>query len=200
MGRIFYIMGKSATGKDHIYEKLLTDRRLSGLRIKPLVIYTTRPMRAGEEDGVTYHFTDEAVLRSLETQGKLIEKRCYETVQGPWYYFTADDGRIDPKTEHYLAIGTPAAYEKIRRYYGPEYVTALYVETEDGLRLERALKRERKQAVPQYEEMCRRFLADQKDFAPEKLKSAGIGRVFTNNLDMEQCVDEIVAYMLGKYQ
>ena len=36
----------------------------------------------------------------------------------------------------------------------------LYVEVDDGLRLSRALERERKQTEPKYAEMCRRFLAD----------------------------------------
>ena len=55
MGKIFYIMGKSATGKDTIYEELLEHR---GLGLRPLIMYTTRPIRANETDGVQYHFTD----------------------------------------------------------------------------------------------------------------------------------------------
>ena len=43
----------------------------------------------------------------------------------------------------------------------------IYIEVEDGVRLERALKREQQQASPKYAEMCRRFLADQDDF-PKK--------------------------------
>ena len=197
MGKIFYLMGKSASGKDHLYERLLADERLKALRLKPLVIYTTRPMRDGEEDGVTYHFTDEARMEQMCSQGKVVESRCYQTVQGPWYYFTADDGQIDLSKHHYLAIGTPEAYKKIRAWFGPDSVRSLYVETDDGIRLERALKREQQQRVPQYAEMCRRFLADQKDFAPAKLKRAGIDRAFENNGCLDSCVDEMTAFMLA---
>ena len=45
---IIYVMGKSASGKDSIGRLLLADGELS---LKPVVLYTTRPMRDGEEEG-----------------------------------------------------------------------------------------------------------------------------------------------------
>ena len=39
---------------------------------------------------------------------------------------------------------------------------------EDGERLSRALNRERMQESPKYEELCRRFLSDAKDFSEER--------------------------------
>ena len=66
---------------------------------------------------------------------------------------------------------------------------------EDGLRLERALKREKQQSVPKYEELCRRFLADQADYAEEKLAKAGIDRRFSNDKDIMSCVEEVVAFI-----
>ena len=56
MGRIFYIMGKSASGKDHVYETLMQEKQLS---LAPLVLYTTRPIRSGETEGKEYFFVDE---------------------------------------------------------------------------------------------------------------------------------------------
>ena len=75
MGKLFYVIGKSATGKDTIFQKLLENESLA---LKPLVLYTTRPMRAGEEQGVQYHFTDEAGLTELQNAGKVIELRYME--------------------------------------------------------------------------------------------------------------------------
>ena len=46
---------------------------------------------------------------------------------------------------------------KLREYYGDDVMRPVYIEVEDGERLERALARERTQEVPKYEEMCRRF-------------------------------------------
>lgn len=43
-------------------------------------MYTTRPIREGERDGVEYYFVTEARLAELEAAGKVIEKRVYQTV------------------------------------------------------------------------------------------------------------------------
>ncbi|MCD8023724.1 MAG: guanylate kinase, partial [Lachnospiraceae bacterium] len=83
MGKLFYIMGKSATGKDTIYADLLSRKEL-GLR--PYIIYTTRPMRAKESDGVEYHFVTADVLRQMQDAGKVIELRTYKRLQSPWLY------------------------------------------------------------------------------------------------------------------
>ena len=82
MGKIYYLMGKSASGKDHIYENLIQE---TALDLKPFVLYTTRPIRSGEQDGREYFFVDEKRLSELREAGKIIEERMYSTVQGPWY-------------------------------------------------------------------------------------------------------------------
>lgn len=188
MGKIFYLMGKSASGKDHIYEYLKQQKELE---LYPVVLYTTRPIREGEQNGREYFFTDKSGLRSFREKGKIIEERVYQTVYGPWYYFTADDGQIVLKEKNYLGIGTLESYEKMKEYYGQENVCPLYIEVDDGIRLERALKRERKQPQPRYAEMCRRFLADCEDFSEEKIRKAGIERRFSNNGTLEDCFSEI---------
>ena len=53
MGKIYCIMGKSSTGKDTLFKKILGDESLS---LKTIVPYTTRPVRAGEKNGVEYFF------------------------------------------------------------------------------------------------------------------------------------------------
>lgn len=192
MGRIFYIMGKSATGKDHIYRDLIKDTEL-GLR--PIVLCTTRPMRENEKDGREYWFVDAQYLAGLREKGQVIEERVYHTVLGDWYYFTADNGRIRPEEADYLGIGTPESLVRMRAHFGDDTVVPIYIETEDGLRLERALKRERRQEQPRYDEMCRRYLADDRDFAPEKLKQAGITDVFQNDDTLEACLLQVKAYI-----
>ena len=148
MGKIYYLMGKSASGKDHIYEHLIQE---TALDLKPFVLYTTRPIRSGEQDGREYFFVDEKRLSELREAGKIIEERMYSTVQGPWYYFTADDGQIDLVKHDYLGIGTLESYLKLKAYFGEQAMVPLYVEVDDGLRLSRALERERKQTEPKLE-------------------------------------------------
>ena len=191
MGKIFYIMGKSSSGKDSIYRQLEADQEL-GLR--RLVIYTTRPIRDGEENGREYFFVDENKLKEFRRNGKLIEARTYQTVYGPWTYFTADDGQVSVGNDSYLGIGTLESFVKLREYYGDDVMRPVYIEVEDGERLERALARERTQEVPKYEEMCRRFLADQRDFSEENIQKAGIEKRFQND-NLNECVKEIVNYI-----
>lgn len=187
MHHIFYLMGKSASGKDTIYQKLLEKDTLG---LAHIVLYTTRPIREGEKEGREYYFTDEAKLKSLQERGHLIELRSYDTVHGIWHYFTADDGQIDLTKQDYLGIGTLESYRKMVEYFGREVMVPLYIEVEDGERLERALTRERKQKTPRFAELCRRFLADSEDFSEAKLSEAGITKRYAN-VNLDECLAEI---------
>ena len=191
MGTIYCLMGNSASGIDTIYNRLLAMERLHLRRGVP---YTTRPMRSGETDGQTYVFCTEQQVADFEAAGKIIELRAYHTVYGIWKYFTADDGQICLAESDYLMIGTLEAYEQIRDYFGTDKVCPVYVEVDDGLRLQRALDRERAQDQPKYAEMCRRFLADEEDFSEENLERAGITKRFQNT-DLDQVTQEIASYM-----
>lgn len=191
MNKIFCLMGKSSTGKDTIYQELL---KKSDLSIKNIVPYTTRPIRVNEKNGREYFFCNEDKVKELEEAGKIIELRSYNTVKGLWKYFTADDGQIDLEKSNYLLIGTLETFISVRNYYGEETVFPIYIEVEDGERLTRALNREKIQKIPQYEEMCRRFLADQKDFSEENLIKANIKKRFVNN-DLKETIEQITSYI-----
>jgi len=186
MGKIFYLMGKSASGKDSIYKRIKEEIP----RLKEIVIYTTRPMREGEKDGKEYHFVNRMEFDNLKNSGRVIEYREYQTVHGPWIYFTADDGQFDGE-EDVLAIGTLESYMQLKEYFGKERLVPIYIEVEDGLRLERALQREREQKEPKYKELCRRFLADAEDFSEERLLEAEIQTRYENK-NMEVCLQEIL--------
>ncbi|MDD3254004.1 MAG: guanylate kinase [Lachnospiraceae bacterium] len=192
MGKIFYLMGKSASGKDTIYKRLLEECPALGT----VTLYTTRPMREGERDGVEYHFTTPERLEAFQEQGRMIELRTYQTVCGPWSYATVDDGQINLEQADYLTIGTLESYEKLCDYYGEAAVVPLYVTVDDGVRLSRALERERTQKQPNYAELCRRFLADEADFAPENLKRLRIGVSFEND-DLESCLKRLKERISG---
>lgn len=191
MGKIIYLMGKSSSGKDTIYQRLLA----SELPLQRLVPYTTRPIRVGETEGVEYHFTDEAGLAAIREAGKLVELREYNTCHGIWRYFTAVDDDMDLKANNYILIGTIEAYRKMVEYFGADALLPVLIELDDGVRLQRALDRERQQDNPKYEEMCRRFLADSADFSEERIAEAGIGVRFVNN-DLDQCLEEITNYIV----
>lgn len=193
MGYLYVLMGKSSTGKDSIYGELF--QREIGL--KKAVIYTTRPKRDEETDGVEYHFVTKEEHDRWEREGKLIESRCFHTVLGDWYYFSVDDGKIDLQNHSYLVINTLEGFVRTRDYYGTDKVIPIYVEVPDGERLLRAVKRENSQTKPNYEELCRRFLADSKDFSEKNLKKCGINEEnrFVNE-DLQKCIEEVGQYIL----
>ena len=191
MGKMIYLMGKSSTGKDTIYKHLLQWKEIP---FEKVVLYTTRPIRAHEKDGREYHFTDEVHYQELLKAGKIIEDRVYQTFYGPWRYFTVDDGSIDLQNQNYLVIGTLESFVKTTEYFSKDQVLPIYIEVDDGLRLQRALDRERMQDTPKYAEMCRRFLTDEKDFSEEKLREAEITTRFTNE-ELHVTVSDILRYI-----
>ena len=194
MKKIFYIIGKSATGKDTIYKKLLSKYPD---RLKSIVMYTTRPIREGETDGVTYNFVTEEKYLKFKESGSIIEERAYETVHGIWRYFTVKDEQIDLERNNYLIEGVLESFVETRDYFGKRNVIPIYIEVEDGERLTRALKREKMDGNRRYAEMCRRFLSDTDDFSEEKIKAAGIRKRYENS-DLYACMSEIEEFILKK--
>lgn len=190
MGKIFYIMGKSSTGKDTIFRML----KESFPEMKTIILYTTRPIREGEMDGREYFFVDEKRLSELEDDGRIIELRAYRTMHGIWKYFTVDDGQVDLKRYNYLVIGTLESYGKMCEYFGAKQLVPIYIEVADGERLTRALEREKCQEHPKYSEMCRRFLADADDFSDHNLRESRINRRFRNH-QQDACFQEINLYI-----
>ena len=205
MGKIFVVMGKTSSGKDTVYKRVLDAliAEQGDAAPKTVVIYTTRPMRPGETNGVEYFFATEEQLQSLREQGKVIEERCFHTVHGPWYYFTVNDGQINLESHSYLMINTLAGFEMIRNYYSNsdnDIVIPIYIEADPKDRLIRYINRESLQKNPNYKEVCRRFLADEEDFAEEELERLGITRRYFNR-DLDACCKEIeedVKTLLGK--
>ena len=187
MGKIFCLMGKSSSGKDTIFKELNNDKELN---LKSIILYTTRPKRLNERNGNEYFFIDEDKLNQYENENKIIELRKYNTVSGIWSYATIDEGQIDLNRNNYITIVTLEAYNSLKDYFGKDNVFPIYINVEDGVRLERALNREREQIQPNYNELCRRFIADNVDFSNENLKRSGINREY-QNYDFKRCIKEI---------
>ena len=162
--KIVYLIGKSSVGKDTIY-KILKEK----ININPYVLYTTRPIRTGERNGIDYNFLTNKQMEYYinEEKANVIEFRTYNTVYGPWTYATIMDNQFKSGKD-LLMEGTLESYNAVKNYFDNNSninVVPIYIEVEDGIRLERALKRERQQQNPKYEELCRRFIADSKDFS-----------------------------------
>lgn len=186
MGKIYCLIGKSGSGKDTTFNSLMK-RRIPAL--EPVVTYTTRPIRTGETDGVEYHFVDENRMNELEATGKIIEKRTYHTVQGDWNYFTCE---IDiTRDTDFIMIGTADVVDRLYERYSSEDITVFYLSLDDGERLRRCIARESEQKNPDYSEVCRRFLADEADFNPERMKSYTGMKTVDSSQDPDIVVSEI---------
>jgi guanylate kinase len=81
-GCLFVLAAPSGGGKTSLVKALL--EREPGMRLS--VSYTTRTPRPGEEDGVDYHFVDEAQFMALKDKGELLE---HAYVHGNWYATSA---------------------------------------------------------------------------------------------------------------
>lgn len=191
MGKIFYILGKSSTGKDTIYKNILEDKELN---LKDIILYTTRPIRDGEINGKSYHFVSDEEYVKIKESGAIIEERSYDTMHGVWRYFTVKDENIDLYKNDYIIIGVLKSFTDTRDYFGKDKVVPIYIEVEDGLRLQRALNREKKPENRRFKEMCRRYLADSDDFADEKIYEADITKRF-ENIDLSKCIEEVKEYI-----
>jgi guanylate kinase len=77
-GLVIVISGPSGVGKD----TLVQTWRERDPSISRVVTYTTRAPRAGEENGVSYHFVDLDTFRQMEAEGCFLESKF---VHGNYY-------------------------------------------------------------------------------------------------------------------
>lgn len=187
MGKVFCIMGKSGSGKDTIFKEIIKD---NSLNLKKIVGYTTRPKRVEENDGIEYNFIDDNMINKFIQKNKVIELRKYDTVNGIWYYGTMDDGQINLQTNSYIVISTLESYSSFKNYFGSNNVIPLYIDVDDGIRLQRILNREMSEDSPNYKEICRRFIADSEDFSNKNLKLNGIEKIYSNN-NLVECIADV---------
>lgn len=183
MNRIFCIVGKSGSGKDTFYTKIISQADKS---LIPVIPYTTRPKRSNEINGVNYYFVNKDQMNIYEKNSKIIEKRKYNTIQGEWEYFTLKFEISD--NYDYVLITTLDGVNGIIKEYGEAMVHVIYLYLNDKDRLLRCINRESKQLKPDYTEICRRFIADQNDFSDDNLnKFKNIYYINTND-NIDACI------------
>lgn len=185
MSKIFCIVGKSASGKDTLYKEIVSAYKNE---LECVVLGTTRPMRVGEKDGVDYKFFTDEQLLQLEKNGKVIEKRQYNTMQGIWSYFTLEFDLSSEK--NHILITTLEGAHSITKHYGEDKVCVIYLAIDDKERLLRCIERESRQENPDYSEVCRRFIADQKDFSLNKIKEFNNIYYIDSSKNIDECLEQ----------
>ena len=149
--KVIALFGKSASGKDTLQKMLVKNYP----NTKGIVSCTTRPPREGEKDGVDYNFLSVEEFTKKVLDGTMLEATSFRD----WFYGTPLES-LDPSVINvgvFNIAGLEAILEDTRLDVYPVYVWA------DGkTRLLRSLWRESR---PNCEEICRRYLADEKDFS-----------------------------------
>lgn len=170
---IFCIMGKSGSGKSTIAKELFK-RNDKFVQVKT---YTTRPRRDNESEADSeYIFVTDELAKWYEKHDRLISKETYNG----WLYFIVDDGQIAYHDIDYIVTGTTERYFALRKFYGAENVTPIYIDVDDKTRILRSIQRQ------DLREVCRRFLDEQDS---QKMQPS------FENYCLEKCVMEIENFM-----
>lgn len=159
---LLVITGGTCTGKDTLVKELLNTGKF-----KRLLSHTTRPMREGEQEGKDYFFhnADKDITTPL----------CYKeyTVASgdKWKYWfeEADVLTCIESEEWYVCIadsdGALVMKELIEESTDDTLKGAVVMVKSPPMKaLERYYNREKKNVSPNYEEVIRRILADDKDY------------------------------------
>ena len=149
MNKRIILVGKAASGKDHLRKVL------EGRGYKFAQSYTTRMPRPGEIDGKDYYFITESQFEVMESS-----RQFYEFVEfNGWKYGTTnkqfnESCDVFIMTPHGISLVSPEDRKS-------SFI--IYIDVEDNVRLERLSKRE----MPG-DSIQRRMLADVNDFAKFK--------------------------------
>jgi guanylate kinase len=181
--KIYFLVGQSCTGKDTILAKV---RKI--LNIDLIVTSTTRPMREGEIDGVTYHFMTEEEFQSAKRNGSVVEDRAYNTVAGLWRYFTTTED-LDVN-KNYICVGTINQCISYTKYFGVDVVRPIKIIVSDYDRLMRGITRELSNKQ-NFKEVARRFLDEFDEFTDENYSRINFILEVKNDV-LDECCDTIV--------
>ena len=158
MYKMVLFMGKAGAGKDSLMKevlKLLTEKK-SISEIHEIVSCTSRPMREGEANGITYYYYHPNDFAMKIMNDEMLEFTNFNN----WWYGTSyesvrSDGIIN------IGVFNPAGVRQLLDRPDCE-VTVYWVTASDKQRLYRQLGREEN---PDVKEIIRRFSADEEDFA-----------------------------------
>lgn len=152
---IVFLMGKSGSGKTSLMNELVKNNHF-----KKLNEVTTRPKRTHETN--EYLFVDDDDFKKMQ----MITKKSYNTANGIWWYGILDN--ID-EDGNYISIINPEQVEEIAKYCKDKnYHTMFFLiennEEERICKLIERLKTDTNCSLKDYEEMCRRIVADRECF------------------------------------
>ena len=175
---VIALFGKSGAGKDYLIKTLPPNE------YHKIIPTTTRPKRDYEVNGVDYHFITVGDMTAKVLQGDMIEVTDFNN----WFYGTEFSELKEDKIN--IGIFNIHAIECILQDERLE-VYPIYINSSPKTRLLRALNREDE---PDCLEICRRFLADEKDFDDIDF----IYNTYWNEKDFTPYLDKIIKDIIAK--
>lgn len=174
---ILCLIGKSASGKTFVRDKLVKERGY-----KSLVTFTSRPPRKNEKQDITYRFISKEDFEQKIEEGFFAEWKKYDTEQGVWYYGTALTDCYDADDDT-VTILTPDGVRDLQAIEIPMVVIYLYSNLN-------TIKQRLSIRGDNQKEVERRMKADIKDFNGAEMLA---DRIVYNNLsdDIESVVENV---------
>lgn len=176
-------MGKTASGKDTIAKKLV-----SNYKFGKIITYTTRPPRPNEKDGVDYYFISQSDFQEKIKADFFVEWKVYQSAFGDWYYGTAFE---DLKRDSILIL-TPTGVRDLARNTRCVFRTVL-IDAPKEVRLQRLIER-----GDEYTEALRRLEHDEKDFGIPAVRRLADLKIQNVNRSVESIAQEISDYWNGE--
>ena len=149
MIKIIAFFGPSSSEKDTL-AKILSKRS----DVNEIISCTTRPKRDYEKEGIDYYFISTAEFGEKVINGTMLEATSFRD----WFYGTPLESLKEDKIN--IGVFNKQGIECLLSDNRLEIIP-VYIACEDKKRLMCSLERE---TNPDCEEICRRFLADKKDF------------------------------------
>lgn len=186
MGKIFIIMGRSCSGKSSVLKSILEKEDT----LKEVIQSTSRPIRPGEVDGVTYNFVAPKDAVRVFESGSCIYSQLIKTVDEDWYYYYPMFELC--RADNLALIGNVHCYKAFASKFGDEKVVPILITLKDRDLLMRGIERESYSSNPNYREVCRRFLSDSEDYEGLNIKY----RVYNDSLSA--CVERVLSIIKGE--
>ena len=138
------LVGRAASGKDHLRQKLESKNWKFGIP------FTTRPIRNGEIDGVDYYFISISLFKEMINKKEFVEYCVFNN----WYYGTSNQTWNNSN----LFIMTVAGLKQLKKHTDLSNSFIIYLNIDENISYNRLLERNDADSAK------RRFLSDQKDF------------------------------------
>ena len=149
---ILIISGKSASGKDLVVKKLVEKG------YSRIVRYSTRPIRKGEKQGVTYHFITKDEFEQKIEERFFAEYQSYNTEFGVWYYGTSFEDLHNANNKSVIIL-EPQSYRDIKDELSDKNIICVYLYANNS-----TIKKRLEHRGDNPNEVIRRMESDNEDF------------------------------------